>query len=505
MVVSLPLSRFGMSVAQFILLGSWLLQGGLKRKLHLLGSSFPAIVLISFFMIHVAGLIHTTDFHYGFKDIRTKLPLLLFPVVFATSGKLSGRKAMHIWWLYLGAVLAGTLVTSVIILSGDLADTREAFPFISHIRFSLHVCFAFFVAFYVRKKLQGSPAGYRHLFSLLMGWFVFFLFLSNSLTGLIILGILLFFFAVRKIFTLTDLYGRLGALLALIIFLTFSFFYLHDIVKSYKTPFLNSQNNPDMFTEKGNPYTHDTIGQPVESGSYIGMYVCDKELREAWNSRSELDYDGRDNKGQRLKETLIRYLNSKDLRKDAEGISRLDSNDIRAVEDGTANSVYLKKFSFRSRLYQLLWEYDSYIRGGNPGGHTLMQRIEFWRAAAGIIKQNFWWGVGTGDVQQAFDEQYEKMDSRLEMQYRWRAHNQYLAVFVGLGIFGILWFLYSLLYPGIRLRKSVICLYPVFLSIIMLSMLTEDTLETQAGVSLYAFFNSWLLFGLVNDKKSGDG
>ena len=32
-----------------------------------------------------------------------------------------------------------------------------------------------------------------------------------------------------------------------------------------------------------------------------------------------------------------------------------------------------------------------------------------------------------------------------------------------------------------------------------MSMLTEDTLETQIGVTLFAFFNSFLVF--ANDRK----
>ena len=36
--------------------------------------------------------------------------------------------------------------------------------------------------------------------------------------------------------------------------------------------------------------------------------------------------------------------------------------------------------------------------------------------------------------------------------------------------------------------------YLVFIAIAMLSMINEDTLETQAGVTFFAFFNSFLLF-----------
>ena len=36
----------------------------------------------------------------------------------------------------------------------------------------------------------------------------------------------------------------------------------------------------------------------------------------------------------------------------------------------------------------------------------------------------------------------------------------------------------------------------------MLSMLTEDTIETQIGVTLFAFFNSFLVF--ANDEDNDE-
>ena len=48
-------------------------------------------------------------------------------------------------------------------------------------------------------------------------------------------------------------------------------------------------------------------------------------------------------------------------------------------------------------------------------------------------------------------------------------------------------------------------LYLIFMFIMMLSMFTEDTLETQIGVTLFAFFNSFLVFAMpldVDEKSS---
>jgi O-antigen ligase len=123
-----------------------------------------------------------------------------------------------------------------------------------------------------------------------------------------------------------------------------------------------------------------------------------------------------------------------------------------------------------------------------------MQRLEFWKASGNIIRQNLWTGVGTGDLEQAFQEEYTRSGSLLEKEFRWRSHNQFLAIFSTFGIIGLAWFLFSLIFPAARLSKFHDYYFLSFFIIVMLSMLTEDTLETQAGVTFFAFFNSFYLF-----------
>ena len=89
------------------------------------------------------------------------------------------------------------------------------------------------------------------------------------------------------------------------------------------------------------------------------------------------------------------------------------------------------------------------------------------------------------------------MNSPLEKKFRLGAHNQYLTFAVTFGIAGFVWFLFSLFYPLRQLvqAKMFDYFYITFFVIALLSMLSEDTLETQAGVSFFAFFNCLLLFG----------
>ena len=180
----------------------------------------------------------------------------------------------------------------------------------------------------------------------------------------------------------------------------------------------------------------------------------------------------------------------------------LSDEDIRNVEQGVANFNNWRHPGLRARLSATLFEYNLYRRYNNPNGGSLSQRIEFTRASFYIIGQHPWFGVGTGDVPQAFEQAYDDINSPLKEEFRFRAHNQYLSIAVAFGLVGLAFFLFVLFYPWWASRKSHTFLYMAFLTIMLLSMFPEDTLETQAGATLFAFFVSLLLFAMP--QKSTD-
>jgi O-antigen ligase len=186
-------------------------------------------------------------------------------------------------------------------------------------------------------------------------------------------------------------------------------------------------------------------------------------------------------------------LASKNLRKDAEGINQLTLDDIRAVEHGVANYKYTNLSSLKGRIYETWWEFDLYKRSGDPNGHSLTQRFEYWKTALAIITENRLIGVGTGDVKAAIDEQYEKSNSTLYKEFRLRTHNQYLSIAIAFGSIGLAWFLFTLIYPMLKQKMLFDYLYITFFIITVISFFTEDTLETQAGATFFAFFNSFFL------------
>ena len=68
------------------------------------------------------------------------------------------------------------------------------------------------------------------------------------------------------------------------------------------------------------------------------------------------------------------------------------------------------------------------------------------------------------------------------------------------GILLPLFFVIVLIYPFIEYKHSMSFVYVAVFVILLGSMLTEDTLETQAGYTLFAAMNALILYNF-NVKK----
>ncbi|MCF6341838.1 MAG: O-antigen ligase family protein [Bacteroidales bacterium] len=525
--MSLPLSKFAMSVSEFLLLGMWLWSGfsfqivwrffkiggvfkgifhflsyfsslayyNLVDKFMLFFKNRAAVVFSSIYLLHIVGMLVTTDFDYALKDLRIKLPLLLFPVVFSTMEKIEYKRFRILMLAYSAAIFIGTLISMGILFKDDLIDIRQISPFISSIRFGLNICFAFFTLLYFIFFDNYFKAWHKFLFAVLAAWFVIFLIILESVTGLGIIVVISVLYLVNQLFQTHYIYLKATfIILAVGIPLSLFLYIRHTIQAATNAPSVNLEEL-DKFTAQGNLYVHDTSHNNVEDGRYIGLFICYEELEEAWEKRSELAFDTVSQNGEAIRATLIRYLTSKDLRKDTGGVEALTDWDIRMIEQGVANYNYLKYPGMRVRILKILMGYDVYKKTGDPSGSSVMQRIEYSKAAFDLIQEHFWFGVGTGDLEDALNNQYKRMGSELKIRYRFHAHNQFLAIFIAFGVFGFLWFIFALLYPPFKEKRLGDYFFVTFFLVAAFSMLSDDTMETQAGVTFFAFFYAFLLFG----------
>lgn len=499
MLVGMPTSVFLMSVSQFVIVGNWLWEGKVPRKLRSFSNNRPALFVSGIFVIHVIGMLYTTDFTYGLNDLRVKLPILLLPLFLST---LPAFERKHIVTLISLFVLT-VFITSVIgvvryeWLDEGILNKRIISPFISHIRFSLMVCISLVFIFYHLYK-NGIKQTSSFVGMAISLWFVWFLLYAEFYTGVVVAFVCVWVSLVFWIlhFSFKYKWAYFSVLIILPIILSIQFYRLYTI---FKTPLPNQELLLGIKTPSGEEYHSVLEDESLENGYYVWRNIAAKELEREWNRKSGLPYHGTDRLQQPLYSTIARYMSSKGLRKDSIDFQKLSKKDVLAIENGFTNVNQLNGTT--SRLESVFFEFDNiFLNKGNTEGNSIAQRLEFWKNGWSIIKKAPLFGVGTGDIKIAFQEAYNENETQLSEKYRLRTHNQFLTIFICLGVFGFVGFVFAVYYP-LFFSESRNYVFSMFLLIVTLSFLNEDTLETQAGVSFFAFFYSFILFLFPSEKS----
>jgi hypothetical protein len=250
-----------------------------------------------------------------------------------------------------------------------------------------------------------------------------------------------------------------------------------------ESKFLNIKGLP-THTKQGNPYSHDVYSTEFENGNPLNCYLCVNEMDSTWMKRSSIQLDRLNHQGFSNRTVLIRYLTSKGLSKDAEGVNALSLMDIKNIESGMPSILQLHKGMF-ARYYALKYELT---QNDNPNGHSLLQRFEFWKTGFYIVKNNPILGVGIGDYESEYAKAYNELKSPLNEENRLGSHNQFVNVCVNVGIIGLLLFCWFLVSTGRLLLKQRSFLSFILLIVLICSFLVEDTLGTLTGMSLFSFF-----------------
>ena len=410
LAASIPLSKFTMSVTEFMLLGLWIWSGfsfSVSYRFYKLGGFFtgtiqligyiltltynnlidkfilfyrnkPALVFTLIYFVHILGLIYTSDLNYAVKDLRVKLPLLLLPLIISTMESINSKRFRSLMIIYSLAVLISTIISGVGFLTNQYLDIREISAFISPIRLGLNVSFAFFVmvyfVFHEKKFSNWQTVG----FIVMAIWFLVFLFLLEAVTSILIILLVSIGYLIWRLFNTILLLQKLVLFLIAIIIPFMFFLHVHNIIIDATTAPNLEFGKLDKHTNLGNSYIHDTLDLQIEDGKYIGIYLCYEELKSEWNKRSKVDYHYKTTEGHLINSTLIRYLTSKDLRKDAEGVKALTDDDVYMIEQGIANYNYINSPGLRVRILKMSKGYKVYQQTGNIlKPHSILLRIIF--------------------------------------------------------------------------------------------------------------------------------
>ncbi len=489
LTVGICLHNTLMSIATIWLGANWLIEAKYKYYWDKFKSSPAVWFLIALLLFSFISLAWSDDLNYGLKDIGKKMPFFVIPFVLGTSEPIEKKVVHFLCYLLIGILLltSGINYYRFHFVLENAIDPREMSYFISHIRFAIIVVLGIAVSIYLIFNKKGPVV----IWAIAIIWLCYYSFISHVLTAYVLLFTLLLFSILywthqknNRLLTIV-IYGLLTAS---IIAVTIG---LNAAYKSFKKPVNVELADLEKETVNGRKYYHNLSNTERENGELVWIYMQQEELESEWNNRSVIDYDSTDRAGQPMFGTLMRYLTSKGLRKDSLAIWSLTEKEIDEIENGKTS--YVQSTGLKSKLHEFFMQWDAYQNGGDINGQSVLQRIEHLRIGFELLKSNWIYGVGIGDVHQAFQLKYTEMNSSLNEENRHRSHNQFLTYWISHGILGLMCILGLLLAPIQSVKNKGFIFWSIFITL-CLSMLFQDLLETQAGVCVFGFFYSIMAF-----------
>jgi hypothetical protein len=324
-VIVLPLSQALVSVFSGVLLFVAIVEDNWTNKFERLKKRKSILLITLIFLLYLFSTLLTLKSDKSFYDVQKTLFYLVFPLAFALGKEISSKQKRVLFYVFATSILLASLVTIIRwkFSSDNVNFSIHKASLISHIRFSFQLVLIFwFLIFFSINNFKRISKLNSVLVLFVAIYFVLFLFFQQSLTGIIAFcGSVLFFF-VYLIFQLKQKYRLLLVILGSLI-IVLPIIYVSLVINKFYDIETVNPDTIEKTTPQGNLYKHYFNEKAVENGKYVYLYVCVDEMREEWDKVSEYKYDSIGSNGYPVHSTLIRYLTSKGLRKDAEGIQSL--------------------------------------------------------------------------------------------------------------------------------------------------------------------------------------
>ena len=480
--VGLTLSKAITSLVTIYFLVLFLIQKDYKYPFALLKKNKSLRIFLLLVTWMIISLLWSDDKKVGIQSFGANLNFFIWPILMILFSEKVNQFKNTILVLFAVIVSTVSLIQFVNFQYLDgYHDIREMALHVSHIRFAIMIVIAFFIGVY--SLLKEGRNLYKFCLILLICWLLFYSYYSQVLSGL--LGMIggLFGLIIYLIVNKSKLWIKVFVLSINVLFIIFCIWLVNDITSEN---YILQPKKLASHTKLGNEYENNLNSKIIENGYFLDLYYCEKEVDSSWRLRSNKSLEDLSPRGYKYKYVLKRYLTSKGLRKDALGVKALSNQDIKNIENGIPTVVELEN-GFLARYHQLKFEFSGNL---DPNGHSILQRLEFWKASKYIIKEHWLFGVGLGNSKNSFTETYKKINSKLLSENQLESHNQFLNVWISFGVVGLILFILWLFYMmNDILKKS--WLYMTIFFVLIFSFLVEDTLSTLVGMTLFAFFTGF--------------
>jgi uncharacterized membrane protein (UPF0136 family) len=500
-VIVLPLSVALISVVGGLVLLTAILEDTRKAKWERIKQRKIILLIPLIFLLYFVSTLFTLQYNKSFYDVQKTLFYLVFPLAFSMGKEPNSQQKRFVLFSLtistVSAIIIAIFRWKFTVLENESLTVRDI-SLVSHIRFGFQlILMIWFWALIMLNNYRLLTKAKRIGILVLITVYIGFLLFQQSLTGIIALvssAVLFLFYLVTKLSTRK----RIPIVILFIALLLAPLIYLYSSINKFYDIEKVNPNSIEKVTINGNQYKHDFSRKMVENGHYVYLYICQKEMKEEWNKIADVKYDSTGVNGYPIHATLIRYLTSKGLRKDAEGVKALTIKDIENIESGIANVIYEKKYSLYPRIYQTIWEYHVYSETGYANNQSFSQRIEFAKAAVTIIKDNWFFGVGTGNWKTAFSNAFKENGANIEESNYASSHNQYLNYMVKFGVIGFLFIMFIIVYPVVKTKCYNDQLLMLLLTFMFFANFADSNLETHVGSSFFFFFYCYFLTGPKN-------
>jgi O-antigen ligase len=218
-IVTLPFTILTNSFLVILLSLNWILAGKFKHKFRSLSGNKLALGFVCFYILHLIGLLYTTDLKSGLADIQTKLSILVFPLILVSSTPLTRKQYTTILaGFVLSCTLALIVCFSYALYQFYLNQTVQYFYY--HDLSSILGIHAVYLAMYVNLAI-GIVVYFLNKYWKQLGRggiFAMFLLIALLFTGIVFLSsktIIIVVFIFANLFLIKLFYKRQGVVLSL--------------------------------------------------------------------------------------------------------------------------------------------------------------------------------------------------------------------------------------------------------------------------------------------------
>ena len=481
-----------MSLSLIGLTINWFLESNFQLKWKKIkDQKYLPLIFSGLFLIELLWLPISNDTTVGLNVLRIKLPLLLLPIIIGSCTSFSKREWKTVITTFFIGILVSTIWVYLVSLEvlptkKESGTARDASIFMSHIRYSVLLSLsAIFVLVLAFKNLINKLIAV--VFFL---WLLFLIFKLATITAILGLSFALLFLFIALVFSSRNKHKK-----AYITGIASLFFlvglYITTIVNDFYH-IKSKERSLQTHSLRGEKYLFDLKDNTTENGFFLWENIAQKELERAWNRKSKISFNSKDKKNQPVKATLYRFLTSKGLNKDSVGLSKLTKNEIQKIENGETSSVDYN--NFEKRIRSLLYQRESRKKNSDPNNQTINQRVVFWKAGIDIFLNQPVFGYGPGGAKTQFKKYYKNRNTNLKKSNQLLAHNQFITQAINLGALGTIIWVFVLFYTFLKIEKEMSLFFVPYLILMFFAFMSDDMLEVQAGVTIFSFFGTIMLF-----------